>query len=100
MVKNSIKTQIWSNSKTVDLSDRLVESFILSLNYPKGRMRTSYIPQEIYADDSDTGSITPFLYGHHMIDMERAEVLKFKGCCWDGEKFNLTKYDIIMRFCL
>ena len=79
-------------------------------------MKTSYLPQQIYlhsesqnngsavgADISsndrttDERSVTPILYGHHMIDLEGSKILKFKGCCWDGAEYNLDKYDIHLR---
>ena len=100
----------------MELSESLIESFTLRLQQPKGIVKTSYLPQQIYlhsesqnngsavgADISsndqsmDEKSVTPILYGHSMINLEGSENLKFKGCCWDGAEYNLDKYDIHLR---
>ena len=113
---NFKQTQIWYNSKDVDLTESLTESFIFRLSEPKGVLKTSYLPQQIYvhsdtqingsaldADLSNTDAttdaklVTPILYGHHMIGLIGSKGVKFKGCCWDGAEYNLDKYDIHLR---
>ena len=100
----------------MDLSESLIESFSLRLQDPKGIVKTSYLPQQIYvhnetqndgsvvgadissnAQSTDEILVTPILYGHHMINLEGSKILKFKGCCWDGAEYNLDKYDIHLR---
>ena len=114
--ENFKQTQIWYNSQEVDLTESLIESFIFRLNDPKGVLKTSYLPQQIYvqsdthingsAVDADRSNsdpttdeklVTPILYGHHMIGLIGSKGLKFKGCCWDGAEYNLDKYDIHLR---
>ena len=114
--ENFKQTQIWNNSKEVDLTESFTESFIFRLSEPKGILKTSYLPQQIYVhsdtqingsdiDDDNSNKdpitdeklVTPILYGHHMIDLEGSKGLKFKGCCWDGAEYNLDKYDIHLR---
>ena len=100
----------------MDLSGSLIQSFTLRLQQPKRMVKTSYLPQQIYlhsetqndgsvigadisskAQSTDEISLTPILYGHHMVNLEGSKILKFKGCCWDGAEYNLDKYDIHLR---
>lgn len=100
----------------MDLSESLIQSFTLRFQQPERIVKTSYLPQQIYvhsetqndgsvvgtdissnAQSTDEISVTPVLYGHHMINLEGSENLKFKGCCWDGAEYNLDKYDIHLR---
>ena len=79
-------------------------------------VKTSYLPQQIYVNSDtknngsvvdglisnndptmDQKSVSPILYGHHMFDLEGSNVLKFKGCCWDGAEYNLQEYNINLR---
>ena len=100
----------------MDLSESLIESFTFRLQEPKGIVKTSYLPQQIYVNSDtknngsavdglisnndptmDHKSVSPILYGHHMFDLEGSNVLKFKGCCWDGAEYNLQEYNINLR---